>query len=327
MSFRNLFIKSSVVAPPQPGPQTTPGSEPEPPPGSVLPESLVREHPSQLAAESVEVPAAGPEQPTHIPHRALAPFRPVAKPSPELTGYSAARTPERSRPERASEVARNIVPADVPAQHAEVKRHGKDKRQSSAGPKYPRHSSGWKAMLQHLKEEPSQRILDIGPTSPNNINFLTGMGHSVYMADIVPEALDEDWNLPATEQEKPRFDEARFFAHNLDFGERRIDVVLLWATIDYLPDGMIAPIIARLHDSMKPGGRVLAFFHTRDQGPETAFCRYHLVDGSEIEAQEVAAYPVLRVSTNREIERLFKAFSGCKFFLARDNVYEVIITR
>jgi hypothetical protein len=36
---------------------------------------------------------------------------------------------------------------------------------------------------------------------------------------------------------------------------------------------------------------------------------------------------VQRVYTNRNIEKHFAAYSGSKFFLAKDNIYEVIITR
>jgi hypothetical protein len=37
-------------------------------------------------------------------------------------------------------------------------------------------------------KEPGLRVLDIGSTSPTNINFLTELGQSVYMADLVEEA-------------------------------------------------------------------------------------------------------------------------------------------
>jgi hypothetical protein len=196
------------------------------------------------------------------------------------------------------------------------------------GPRYPRHSSGWSALLKHLKAEQGLRVLDIGPTSPTNINFLTGMGHSVYMADVVHEALDNDWSLPPAEEgAAPGFDLERFFEHNLNFGDRRFDVILLWSTLDYIPEHLIVPLVNRLHESVVPGGKVLALFHTKASGPETIYCRYHLVDGEDIEMQESAPHPVLRAHTNRRIETLFSAYSNYKFYLAKDNVNEVIITR
>ena len=43
--------------------------------------------------------------------------------------------------------------------------------------------------------------------------------------------------------------------------------------------------------------------------------------------QGSAPMPIRRAFTNRNIEKTFERFNGCKFFLAKDNLYEVIITR
>jgi len=182
-------------------------------------------------------------------------------------------------------------------------------------------------MLKHLKDEPGLRVLDIGPTSPQNINFLTNLGQSVYMADVVHESLSGEYEVPSEDGAAPGFDTQKFFEHNLNFSGREFDVVLLWTTLDYIPEGLIGPLIDHLHAAMTPGGKILAIFHTKLRGPETAFCRYHLTDGSEIEMQESEPFLVQRVYTNRNIEKLFSKFSNYRFFLAKDNLYEVIITR
>jgi hypothetical protein len=36
---------------------------------------------------------------------------------------------------------------------------------------------------------------------------------------------------------------------------------------------------------------------------------------------------VQRVYTNRNIEKIFHSYANMKFFLAKDNLYEVIVTR
>jgi SAM-dependent methyltransferase len=187
-------------------------------------------------------------------------------------------------------------------------------------------------MLKHLKEAEALRVLDIGPTSPQNINFLTGLGHSVYMADVVQEAFsgpaDGSWITPATEQgAEPGFDVSGFFEQNLNFAGREFDVVLLWTTLDYIPQGLVEPLIEHLHRAVKPGGKILSIFHTKMAGAETTFYRYHLTDSDSIEMQESEPHPVQRVYTNRKIETLFSRYGGYKFFLAKDNLYEVIITR
>ncbi|HEX4037646.1 MAG TPA: methyltransferase domain-containing protein [Acidobacteriaceae bacterium] len=205
---------------------------------------------------------------------------------------------------------------------------GRDRPTLLTGPRIPRHSSGWEALLKHLRTESGLRVLDIGPTSPQNINFLTEMGHSCYMADIVHEALSHNWELPPEEEGgPPRFDIDGFFEQNLNFHGRQFDVVLLWATLDYIPDGLTEALVKRLKDATLKSGKILAIFHSKPTGPYTSYCRYHVTDGSTIEMQESAPYPVRRVYTNRKIEQLFHGASGSKFFLAKDNLYEVIVTR
>jgi hypothetical protein len=104
-------------------------------------------------------------------------------------------------------------------------------------------------------------------------------------------------------------------------------VVLLWTALDYLPEALVAPVVARLFEAMNPDGQVLAFFHTRTHGEETAHCRFHVTPGDEVEIQLAQRFPIQRAFTNRSIERLFTAWSGYRQFLAKDGVSEVIITR
>jgi hypothetical protein len=195
------------------------------------------------------------------------------------------------------------------------------------GPRIPRHSSAWKDLLKFLKSEQGLRILDIGPTSPTNINFLTTLGHGVYMADVVNEALRGNWMSVPDENGSTRFDVDGFLDNNLDFAGREFDVILLWTTLDYVPQDLVSPLIKRLRSSMRPGGRVLTFFHSKNTGADTGFCRYHVTDSDTIETQETTGYAVQHVYTNRTIEKLFESYANTKFYLAKDNLYEVIITR
>jgi hypothetical protein len=183
-------------------------------------------------------------------------------------------------------------------------------------------------MLKHLQEEQSLRVLDIGPTSPQSINFLTSLGHSVYMADVAHESLTGSWLLPSeTEGEAPRFNAPGFLEHTLDFGGREFDVVLLWTTLDYIPQDLVQPLIEHLQHAVRKGGVSLALFHSKATGPNTSYCRYHITDADMIEMQESHPYPIQRVYTNRNIEKLFAEYGNYRFFLAKDNLYEVIITR
>lgn len=201
-------------------------------------------------------------------------------------------------------------------------------RTTLTGPRIPRHSSSWKALLQQLKAEEGLRLMDVGPTSPQNINLLTGMGHSVYMADLVADAMSGEYTLPDEEEGGAAgFDVERFFEQESALDGRIFDCVLLWATLDYLPEPLVEPLIDRLHRLTKPGSRVLVIFHAKKNGQFSHYCRYHLTDSETIEMQDSEPYPIQRIYTNRGIEKLFTKFSKYRFFLAKDDLYEVLITR
>jgi hypothetical protein len=189
-----------------------------------------------------------------------------------------------------------------------------------------RHSSGWNELLKHLRVNDSLRILDIGPTSSSNINYITSLGHSIYMANVVEEASKPEWLLPAEDGEPAGFDVVGFLKANLNFAGRMFDVVILWDTADYLPESLLGPIFTRIHQVLQPGGLMLAFFHTTST-PETTFCRYHLTDSDVVGMQRAGNYPLVQIYSNRKIENMLSEFSGYRFFLAKDSLREVIITR
>jgi hypothetical protein len=195
------------------------------------------------------------------------------------------------------------------------------------GPRVPRHSGGWAALRKRLKAEPGLRVIDMGFTSPTNINYLTSLGHSIYLADLVHDACTGSWTTGNDDDGKPIWDVQGFLGNSLDFGGRLFDIVLLWTTLDYLPEAFVQPVVARLHESMNPGGQVFSLFHTRTKGDETVYCRYHVTDGDDVEVQLATPYPIQRAFTNRSIEKLFAGWSGHRQFLAKDSVSEVIMTR
>ncbi|MDE3105558.1 MAG: class I SAM-dependent methyltransferase [Acidobacteriota bacterium] len=191
----------------------------------------------------------------------------------------------------------------------------------------PRHSSGWKELLAHLKSRESLRILDIGSTSSTNINYITSLGHSIYMANLVEEAAKPEWTLPASNGEPARFDVEGFVASALNFSGRVFDVVIFWDTADYLPEAVVPLVVDRIWQALQPGGLLLAFFHTKAEGTDGQFSRYHLTDSDVVEMQRAGNFPVLQTYNNRQVEKMLKEFSNFKFFLAKDNLREVIATR
>jgi hypothetical protein len=199
--------------------------------------------------------------------------------------------------------------------------------QGSTGPRIGRYSGAWATLRKRLQSDPGLRVIDAGATSPTNINYLTSLGHSVYMADLVHDAWKGDWQKGTDEDGNAIFDVDGFLESTLSFAGKKFDIVLLWTTLDYLPESLVNPVVTRLYDSMNERGSVMAFFHTKTQGEQTAHSRFHVTSTDEIEVQGGEPFSIQRAFTNRSIERLFTGWSGHRQFLARDALSEVIMTR
>lgn len=198
---------------------------------------------------------------------------------------------------------------------------------ATSGPRIPRHSGGWSALRKRLQAEPGLRIIDSGATSPTNINYLTSLGHSVFLTDLVTEACTGNWQSGKDEDDKPIYNTQAFLHQTLNFAGKMYDIVLLWTALDYLPEPFVPAVVGHLYASLNPGGQVLAFFHTRKNPEESAHCRFHITGTDNVEMQLAQPFPIQRAFTNRSIQDLFRQWSGFRQFLAKDSISEVLITR
>lgn len=193
-----------------------------------------------------------------------------------------------------------------------------------------RPSRGWAEVLKYMRTEPSRslRVLDFGSTSPANINLLTSLGHSVYMANIVGEAGKPEWlkPLPAGSRAsaQPEYETERFTETNLDFSGRDFDVILLWDTADYLPPPLVPALFERLRAVTRPEGRLLGFFHGKADGENIGYARYQLTDSDQLKLLGNEPLPIRQILQNRQIERYLDGFNTVRFFQGADNVREVL---
>ena len=215
---------------------------------------------------------------------------------------------------------------------------GTETAASQPAAKLTRRSSGLGELSRLWEADSPLCVLDLGSTSPANIRFFTEGSHKIYSEDLLV-ASTEPHLVTKDEQGAVVLDSRRFLADNLVYPAAHFDVVLCWNLPDYMEEGLVKPTIDRLWSIMKPGGFLLAFFHTREAGPDSTCYRYH-VNGTDIlEMQEVKfALPgrpasekqsprLQRVFNNRHIENLFRDFASIKFFLARDAIREVLVVR
>src|SRR6202049_4979513 len=155
-----------------------------------------------------------------------------------------------------------------------------------------------------------------------------------------PELVITDEKGPAA------LDSRKFLADNLVYPAAHFDIVLCWNLPDYLDESLVKPVVGRLWSVLKPGGMLLAFFHTRDAGPDSPCHRFHIVGADTLEMKKIElrqearraskgvatkgttdGFQLQRVFNNRHIENLFHDFASIKFFLARDNIREVLVVR
>jgi SAM-dependent methyltransferase len=211
--------------------------------------------------------------------------------------------------------------------------------------KLTRRSSGLGELSRLWESAEGLCVLDLGSTSPNNIRFFTGHGHRIYSEDLLTASTDPEL-LTKDEQGTAILDSRKFLADNLVYPAARFDFVLCWNLPDYLDESLVKPVVGRLWSVLKPGGMLLAFFHTRDAGPDSPCHRFHIVGADTLEMQKIVlrkeearraspgartavtdSFQLQRVFNNRHIENLFHDFASIKFFLARDNIREVLVVR
>jgi SAM-dependent methyltransferase len=212
---------------------------------------------------------------------------------------------------------------------------------SSPTERVPRRSSGFAEFMRRVSDTSGLSILDLGSTSAANISFLTNLGHKVYNEDVLVASVDAEFSRKG-EDGKPTVDVNAFLKHSLVYEPEQFDAVLCWDVPDYLNESVVKPVIERVHRIMRPGGVMLAFFHTRDAGPDAPCYRYHITSPEMLQLQPVwkagsdhrhhkgprqPMFRLQRVFNNRHIENLFHDYASLKFFLARDNVREVLVVR
>jgi hypothetical protein len=197
------------------------------------------------------------------------------------------------------------------------------------GPRTLRRSTGWGNVLAFLRENENCVVMDVGPTSSSNVNFLTNLGCSIYLPDPLQDVAAGGWasTLGLEDEVARKAAVDRFLNESFSFSGRVFDCVLLWDTLDFLPDPLVQPLVDRLYEVIRPGGKVLSFYQSKMAEGASTHRRYHVTDSSDVESQAGAGYLQQRVLQNRNVEKIFQKFNSPKFSIASDNMREVVFTR
>jgi hypothetical protein len=127
----------------------------------------------------------------------------------------------------------------------------------------------------------------------------------------------------SNEQGLPTLDSKKFLDENLAYPNTHFDLVFCWNLADYMDESLVKPVIGRLWSVMKPGAMLVAFFHTREAGPDAPYYRYHITGNDMLEMHalnsktasrkgrsEPVNFALQRVFNNRHIENLFRDFAS-----------------
>src|SRR5712692_4488211 len=196
-------------------------------------------------------------------------------------------------------------------------------------------SNGLKEFLWNLDGVGRGALLDLGPAWQTTLSFFIERGFRVSSEDIMrgwkgflteEEArLREDATARDTLDMTPAGRATRFLAENLKYPRSSFDAVLLWDLLDYLESILVKKIVANMMELLRPGGVVLAMFHSKK--PE-GFQRYRVADSNTLQVIETPMIcPVQKIYQNREIQDLFGRFRTMKSFVGRDQLRETLFIK
>ncbi len=120
---------------------------------------------------------------------------------------------------------------------------------------------------------------------------------------------------------------AIFVEHTLDHKEGEFDAVLLWDSLQYLRPELLGPVLEQIHAITRPGAPMFAIFHADERAEEVPVFSYQIQARNRLFLTERDRRQPAQHFNNRTIDRIFRNFGPRKFFLARDQLREVLIWR
>jgi hypothetical protein len=192
-----------------------------------------------------------------------------------------------------------------------------------------RPSYGLKDLLWLVGDRINGCVLDLGPAWQSTLSFFLDRGFRVSAEDLLRE-----WSEFQTRQEAaardfepsgdlvpldPQWLAGSFLEEALQFPPESVDAALAWSIFDYASDALAPALAERLYEILRPGGCILAIFHSR---PPQCFQRYRIAsEGIEV-LPDGAPVNFSRVFQNREILQLFGKFRSVKTYVGRDQIRE-----
>lgn len=188
--------------------------------------------------------------------------------------------------------------------------------------RHTRTSLGLELFLPQLTEVEHPSVLDLGCVWQANVSLLTEMGCKVYTEDLFRALVELD--LEPKPEAPPLAD--RFLGDVLKYPPKSFRGILGWDLFDYLPEELLEPMAARLHELIEPRGALLLLCHKRRES--SPFLRYRIADRHRLELVPGSlSLQVERAFENRPLLNLFAAFHSSRNFVGRDNLREFFVLK
>lgn len=190
-----------------------------------------------------------------------------------------------------------------------------------------RQSPGLDQFIAAIRDQSGLSILDLAGASQANVSFITNMEHRLYSDDIV-HALDSafgEGDFFTNQGDKARVQ--KFMSQTLDFPENHFGGALVWDTLQFLTPQLLQDTVDQLYDILAPQASLLAFFHSDEKQRTIPIYSYRIIDSKTVLLASKGRHREAQFFNNRTIEKTFAKFRSVKFFLTRDHLREVLVTR
>lgn len=190
-----------------------------------------------------------------------------------------------------------------------------------------RKSHGLETLVAAMAAKPHLYIMDLGGPVQDNIDFITGAGHRLYVDDLL---YSYDYFFSPKEQEEGNFRPGRieeFIDSALSFDDHVADSILIWDRLQYLPPAIAEAVVERIGRILAPNALLLSLFRTDSAGGDRSPYTSRILDGQTLLLREQPRQRSMETFNPRTIHKLFHSYGEVRFFVSRESLQEVIIRR
>ncbi len=193
---------------------------------------------------------------------------------------------------------------------------------------HSRTSQGLNQFFSNLDRGDRLRILDLSGASQANLNFVLQFGHHLYCEDLaatldgVFESGDDFYARQADDDLIEQFLSQTFA--NL---QGPFDGALVWDTLQFLQPPLLDHTVGHLYRLLEPGAFLHAFFNSDERARWLPVNSYRIETAGSMQVIPRDYRPAPPAFNSRALEKVFSDFASVKFFLSRDYVRELIVTR